>query len=85
MYKAFIVAVEENGCRYRVRIPVIHKIKNTPGAVSDDKLPIATVCALKDALPYYQVGDVVWVSFENNELDTPVILGVLVTKSVLTS
>lgn len=80
MYKAFIVSVENNGYQYKVRIPVYHKIKNTQGAVSDENLPLATVCTLPSISPYYQVGDVVWVGFENNEVDNPVILGLLFRK-----
>lgn len=77
MVKAIIEKVENNGYLYRVRIPVYHKIENTPGGTKSADLPVATVCTSPGILPSYQVGDVVWVEFENNELGKPVIVGLL--------
>lgn len=66
---------------YKVRIPLYHKIKNSPGCTSSDKLPYATVCTIPGVNPIYQEGDVVWVDFENDELGMPVIKGLLYKES----
>ena len=77
MFKAFIESIENNGYLYRVRIPVYHKIQNTPGATPFESLPLAPVCTIPGVKPFYQLGDVVWVDFENNEIGNPVIIGLL--------
>lgn len=77
MFKAFIESIENNGYLYRVRIPVYHKIQNTPGATPFESLPLAPVCTMPGIKPFYQLGDVVWVDFENNEIGNPVIIGLL--------
>lgn len=76
-----IISKVENKYSYRVRIPLYHKAKNTPGCVPDDQLPYATVCTPPGIFPLYQENDVVWIDFENNELDVPVILGLLYKES----
>ena len=80
MVKAFIESIEDNGYSYKIRIPIYHRIENTPGAVPKDQLPIAPVCTMPGVSPSYQVGDIVWVDFENDELGTPVIIGLLYSK-----
>ncbi len=80
MVKGIINKVE-NKYSYRVRIPLYHKVKNTPGCVPDDQLPYATVCTLPGINPLYKENDIVWIDFENNELDVPVILGLLYRES----
>lgn len=76
MVKGVIERVESN-YSYRVRIPIIHKVENTPGAVATEDLPIAPVCTSPGINPTYQVGDIVWLDFENDEMGMPVIVGIL--------
>ena len=76
MVKGIIEKVE-NKYSYKVRIPVFHKIENTPGATPTDNLPTVPVCTLPGVNPIYQVGDIVWLGFENDEIGTPVIIGLL--------
>ena len=59
----------------KIRIPEIHGISSNAGGVSDDKLPYATVSGFDCFENLYEVGDIVWVSFENNNLANPVVLG----------
>ena len=60
---------------YRVYMP--HYTAN----VLEADLPIARVCAPPGYFPHYQVDDVVYISFENDELDDPVIVGLLLGTS----
>lgn len=76
MVKGIIEKVESRYL-YRVRIPVYHKVENTPGAVETEDLPTAPVCTLPGLDLIYRVGDVVWIGFENDEIGLPVILGIL--------
>ena len=75
--KAIIEQIEDDGYHYRVRIPVLHKIENAPGSTPFKELPIALVCYAPGCRPNLNVGDVVYVGFENNQYSDPVILGML--------
>ena len=71
--------VEEIITKYevRVRIPIYHKIKGVQGATPTKDLPIAHTCVMFGICPNYKVGDIVYVTFENNQLQNVVILGYL--------
>lgn len=62
---------------YKVRIPRYDKLITTPGGVSTKDLSSAIVCSVPGAKVSFAEGDVVLVGFENDELNKPVILGVL--------
>ena len=72
-----IIETIETSFTYKVRIPVYHKIKNAVAYTPVEDLPIATVCTSPGVLPIYQIGDIVWIDFENDELGLPVITGLL--------
>lgn len=76
MIKAIIESIESDYL-YKVRIPIYHKIENTIGATPTRELPTAPVCTMPGVYPHYQIGDIVWVDFENGEIGYPVILGLL--------
>ena len=71
--------VEEIITKYevRVRIPIYHKIKGVQGATPTKDLPIAHTCVMFGICPNYKVGDIVYVTFENNLLQNVVIIGYL--------
>lgn len=62
---------------YKVRIPRYDKLSTTPGGTITDDLSSAIVCAVPGTKVAYAEGDVVLIGFENNELNKPIILGLL--------
>lgn len=70
-----IIRVVVDDYSYKVYMP------NYTSNMLDKDLPVARVCALPGYTPYYQVGDVVYISFENDELDDPVVVGLLLGTS----
>ena len=61
----------------RVRIPLIDRQDNTTLATKTEDLNIATICSLPNCYCNPQVGDVVFVGFEDNTYYKVVILGYL--------
>lgn len=72
-----IIETIESPYLYKVRIPIYHKVPNTPAFTPVEDLPIATVCTSPGVSPVYIVGDIVWIDFENDEIGMPVITGLL--------
>lgn len=63
--------------RFRVRIPIYNKQKDAIFATPTKELDIALVCTLPGCNVNYQVGDVVYVGFDDAQDYEPVILGLL--------
>lgn len=61
----------------RVRIPLIHKISTSALATPFSELPIASICTTPGIHHVYQVGDIIYVSYENNISSNIVVLGEL--------
>lgn len=61
----------------RVRIPSINKIEGSPSSTPFNELYIASVCCSIGSKPCLKNGDIVFVSFEDNSFDLPVIIGQL--------
>lgn len=59
----------------RVRIPLLNKIQGSPLATPTEDLNIASVCTLPNCYTNFQVGDIVFVEFEDNTTHKAVILG----------
>lgn len=59
----------------RVRIPTLDKEANAIAATSTENLNIATICTLPNCYVNLQIGDVVFVGFEDNTYYKAVILG----------
>lgn len=76
IYKA-IIEKRINDYSYVVRIPRFHKSKDSPTAVSSKDLPTAYVCMIPGIYPSYDLGDIVFVCLENEEIGKPIIIGKL--------
>lgn len=63
--------------RFRVRIPIYNKQKDAIFATPTKELDVALVCTLPGCDVNYQVGDVVYVGFDDAQDYEPVILGLL--------
>lgn len=66
---------------YKVRVPRYDKIATDPSATSLEDLPSAVVCSFPGTDIAFNRGNVVIVDYENNEIDQPVILGLLYNES----
>ena len=75
--KAIIEEIVANGYQARVRIPRYNKASSSPTATDKQDLAIATICTYPGIHPSYQIGDIVFVGFENDRVNQPVILGLL--------
>lgn len=62
---------------YKVRIPRFNKSSSSTYSSKDIDLYTATICYLPGIIPYYDINDVVFVAYENNESSNPVIIGKL--------
>jgi hypothetical protein len=65
----------------RVRLPVYDRAKDTSSATKTEDLTVAAVCGLPNCYNYVDIGDVVFVGFEDNTTYRAVILGHLITGS----
>ena len=65
--------------RARVRIPQYDGEAGLTGSTETQFLNIATVATLAGIYPNLKIGDEVFVSFENRKLESPVILGSVMT------
>ena len=59
----------------RVRIPLLDRMQTAPLATDSSNLNIATICSLPNCYPNVNVGDVVFVGFEDNTYYKAVVLG----------
>lgn len=73
--KAYIVEKQDN--LYRVRIPLFHGLEGTANYTPNNELPFASVCIPLQVTNPYNVGDIVYVGFEDNNTAEPIILGLL--------
>ena len=69
----------------KVRIPILNGIAGSSTSTSVDELNVATICTLPNCLLNLQVGDIVFVGFEDNTYYKAVILGCLLTESTSTT
>lgn len=71
--------VEEITDKYsiKVRVPKYDKLATDPYGVKTRDLADAIMCTLPGMSIAYSVGDIVLVDFENDELNNPVVLGLL--------
>lgn len=77
MIQKGIIEKIEDKYTVRVRIPKYDKIDTDATATKSEDLAYGIICALPGMSITYNVGDIVLVAFENDELNNPVILGLL--------
>lgn len=61
----------------RVRLPIFDKVDGAKNATKNEDLSIGTVCCLPNSSYQVNVGDIVFVGFEDNDISKPIILGQL--------
>lgn len=71
--------------RARVRIPIYNQIEGAAAATPNDQLYIATISTSLGIRPAIKVDDVVFVAFEDNQLQQPIIIGALAREEDNTS
>lgn len=74
--KAIIESVEDI-YSVKVRMPTLDSIPEYAGATSVNELSDAIICTLPRSSYIPEVGDIVIVAFEDNDLGKPIILGCL--------
>lgn len=72
-------AVPNEPNKFYVRIPIINGIEGTANSTSKEDLAKATVCGIPGFTNLINIGDVVYIAFENDNYNNPVILGQLLT------
>lgn len=65
----------------KVRIPILDKVTNASTGTPINNNQIATECVLPNFNYNFKIGDIVFVDFEENNMDSPVILGYLTNTS----
>lgn len=61
----------------KVRIPTLDRVQASSVHTPTDELMDAKICTLANCDPNIQVGDIVFVAFEDNDYSKPVIIGYL--------
>lgn len=74
--KAYVEEIVDE-YRVKVRIPIFNGLSSSPNATPTEQLSISPICAIPGGKYNYSVGDIVFVTFEDNDLGRPVILGQL--------
>ena len=72
--KAIVVQIVPPN-KFKVRMPIFDGPANSQSSVPDEQLNEATLCTLPNADNVINVGDIVYVAFEDNDAGRPVILG----------
>ena len=65
----------------KVRIPILDKVINSSTGTPIENYQIATECVLPNFSYNFTAGDIVFVDFEENNMDSPVIIGYLTNTS----
>ena len=69
--------------KVKVRIPALHRQVDSIGAVPTIDIPQSTMCVPPGVYPSLRVGDCLWVDFEDDNIDKPVVMGVLYTDNTM--
>lgn len=69
----------------KVRIPILDRVTTSSVSTSNDNLNVATICSLPNCYINLQVGDVVFVGFEDNTYYKAVVLGHLCRQAATSS
>ena len=68
---------------YKVRIPIFDRIEEASHHTANENLLTAVASVNKGCNDQFQVGDIVFIAFENNDLGQPVIIGHLYRENIL--
>ena len=79
IYRAIIKSLENDGYQAKVQIPYFDKTR------TNTYLYTACICVTPGCAPAYVPGDIVYVTFEENDIGKPLILGCLFRKDILSS
>ena len=75
--RAIINKIDYESNKIRVRIPIYDGAQNSKGSTSDDDLSWASVLCIPGLTIDYEIGDIVIVGFEDDDIGKPIILGYL--------
>ena len=75
--RAYVEEIDYQNAKIRVRIPTLNGIKESSNSTPSDQLEWASMLQVPGLDIEYKVGDVVVVSFEDNDLSLPIVLGFL--------
>ena len=70
--------------QYRIRLPLYDSLATVSNATPTDNLGIGTVCTMPNSFIDYKIGDIVYVTFEDNDREHLVILGTISNETVKT-
>lgn len=77
MLQKAIIEQKLDKYRMKVRIPVYNKIDSDPTCTPTKDLYTAIIQTMPGCSPMYREGDIVLVEFENDQISSPVIIGLL--------
>lgn len=66
----------------RVRIPLYNKLDGVQSATPKDELSIAPICSIPNCKISFNKGDIVFVSFEEDLIEQPVVIGHLLKENM---
>lgn len=75
--KAIIVEQKDN--KYKIRIPIYHGIVGSANYIPDIDLPYATASVTSGIQTPYNINEIVYIAFEEEDLGYPIIIGSLHT------
>ena len=75
--RAYVEEVDYINAKLRVRIPTLNGVKDSATSTPPNQLEWASILQIPGVELKYEVGDVVIVGFEDNDLSFPIVLGFL--------
>lgn len=73
--RGIVVDKEKGGTKFKVRIPILDGIEGNRGATANEDLSLASSICFSGIRVNYEIGDIVVIGFEDNNIGIPIILG----------